>query len=506
MIFHQSGLGLPDRDYYLKDDAKLKDARAKYLTHVAKMLGMVGDAEAETHAAAILNLETELARLQWTRVDNRDPVKTYNKTAIADLPKLMPGYDWRRYVRGTDIDGKVDSVIVSQPSYFSGLDKLMAATPLPVWKAYFKWHVLAAAAPYLSKSFVDERFAFRGTVLSGIPQNRARWKRGIALLDEAMGEALGKLYVAKYFPPENKARMEALVRNLLDAYRRDIDTLDWMSPGTKKGAQEKLSKLVMKIGYPNTWRDYAALQISRDDLWGNVMRANEFEYRRNLDKLGKPVDRNEWQMTPQTVNAYYNPPMNEIVFPAAILQPPFFDARADDAVNYGGIGGVIGHEISHGFDDNGSQYDADGNLRDWFTPEDHEKFKSKTRALVAQYEAYEPVPGFHINGELTLGENIADNSGLAITYKAYHLSLAGRAAPVIEGLTGDERLYLGWAQVWRGKVREADAIQHIKADPHSPPAVRGTAPVVNQEGFYAAFGVKEGDKMYLPPGRRVTIW
>ncbi len=458
VIFHQSGLGLPDRDYYLKDDAKLKDARAKYLT------------------------------------------------AIADLPKLMPGYDWRRYVRGTDIDGKVDSVIVSQPSYFSGLDKLMAATPLPVWKAYFKWHVLAAAAPYLSKSFVDERFAFRGTVLSGIPQNRARWKRGIALLDEAMGEALGKLYVAKYFPPENKARMEALVRNLLDAYRRDIDTLDWMSPGTKKGAQEKLSKLVMKIGYPNTWRDYAALQISRDDLWGNVMRANEFEYRRNLDKLGKPVDRNEWQMTPQTVNAYYNPPMNEIVFPAAILQPPFFDARADDAVNYGGIGGVIGHEISHGFDDNGSQYDADGNLRDWFTPEDHEKFKSKTRALVAQYEAYEPVPGFHINGELTLGENIADNSGLAITYKAYHLSLAGRAAPVIEGLTGDERLYLGWAQVWRGKVREADAIQHIKADPHSPPAVRGTAPVVNQEGFYAAFGVKEGDKMYLPPGRRVTIW
>jgi len=263
---------------------------------------------------------------------------------------------------------------------------------------------------------------------------------------------------------------------------------------------------VMKIGYPNTWRDYAALQISRDDLWGNVVRANEFEYRRNLDKLGKPVDRNEWQMTPQTVNAYYNPPMNEIVFPAAILQAPFFDVQADDAVNYGGIGGVIGHEISHGFDDNGSQYDADGNLHDWFTPEDHEKFKVKTHALIAQYETYEPVPGFRLNGELTLGENIADNSGLAITYKAYRLSLAGRAAPVIEGLTGDERLYLGSVQVWRGKVREADAIQRIKTDPHSPPAVRGTAPVVNQEGFYAAFGVKEGDKMYLPPGRRVGIW
>jgi predicted metalloendopeptidase len=506
VIVHQSGLGMPDRDYYLKDDAKLKEARGKYLAHVAKMLGMAGESQAQAEAGAILDLETALARLQWTRVENRDPVKTYNKTAIADLPKLMPGYDWRRYVRGTDIEGKVDSVIVSQPSYFGGLGKLMTATPLAVWRAYFKWHVLSAAAPYLSKPFVDERFAFRGTVLNGIPENRARWKRGIALLDDAMGESLGKLYVDKYFPPPNKARMEALVRNLLDAYRRDIDTLDWMSPDTKKGAQEKLAKLVTKIGYPATWRDYGALRIARDDLWGNVVRANEFEYRRNIDKLGKPVDRNEWQMTPQTVNAYYNPPMNEIVFPAAILQPPFFDVHADDAVNYGGIGGVIGHEISHGFDDNGSQYDADGNLHDWFTPEDHEKFNAKTRALVAQYEAYEPVPGFHVNGELTLGENIADNSGLAITYKAYRLSLAGKAAPVIDGLTGDQRLYLGWVQVWRGKVREAEAIQRIKTDPHSPPAVRGTAPVVNQAGFYAAFGVKEGDKMYLPPERRVNIW
>ena len=434
VILHQSGLGMPDRDYYLKDDAKLKEARAKYLAHIAKMFGMAGERQAGAEAAAILDLETAMAQLQWTRVENRDPVKTYNKTAIADLAKLMPGYDWRRYVRGADIAGKADSVIVSLPSYFSGLDKLMSATPLPVWKAYFKWHVLSAAAPYLSKAFVDERFAFSGTVLSGIPENRARWKRGIALLDDAMGEALGKLYVDKYFPPQNKARMEALVQNLLDAYRRDIDTLDWMSPDTKKGAQAKLSKLVTKIGYPATWRDYGALQISRGDLWGNVVRANEFEYRRNLDKLGKPVDRNEWQMTPQTVNAYYNPPMNEIVFPAAILQPPFFDVQADDAVNYGGIGGVIGHEISHGFDDNGSQYDSDGNLHDWFTPQDHEKFKAKTRALVAQYDAYEPVAGFHVNGELTLGENIGDNSGLAIAYKAYRLSLGAKAAPVIDGL------------------------------------------------------------------------
>ena len=506
VILRQSGLGMPDRDYYLKDDAKLKDARAKYLAHTAKMLGMAGDADAQAHAAAILDLETALAKVQWTRVENRDPIKTYNKTAVADLPKLMPGYDWQAYVRAGDIAGKTDSVIINQPSYFTGLDKLITETPLPVWKAYFKWHVLSAAAPYLSKPFVDERFAFAGTVLSGIPENRPRWKRGITLVDEAIGEALGKRYVAKYFPPQNKARMEALIANMLDAYRRDITTLDWMSADTKKGAQAKLAKLVTKIGYPDKWRDYTALQIARDDLLGNVLRATEFEYRRNLDKLGKPVDRSEWRMTPQTINAYYNPLMNEIVFPAAILQPPFFNVQADDAVNYGGIVAVIGHEMSHGFDDRGSQYDADGNLHDWFTAEDHEKFKAKTRALVAQYNAYEPVAGFHVNGELTLGENIGDNSGLAIAYKAYRLSLAGKTPPVIDGLTGDQRLYLGWVQVWRGKEREAEAIQRIKTDPHSPAAVRGIAPLVNQEGFYSAFGVKEGDKMYVPPEKRIGIW
>ena len=506
VIVRQSGLGMPDRDYYLKDDAKLKDTRAKYLVHIGKMLGMAGDADAQSHAAAILDLETALAQVQWTRVENRDPIKTYNKTAIAELPQLMPGYAWPEYLRASDIAGRVDSVIINQPSYFSGLDKLMRETPLPDWKAYFKWHLLSAAAPYMSKAFVDERFAFSGTVLSGIPENRDRWKRGVALIDDALGEALGKRYVAKYFPPQNKARMEALIANMLEAYRRDIDTLDWMSPETRKGAQAKLTKLVTKIGYPDTWRDYGALQISRDDLWGNVVRANEFEYRRNLNKLGKPVDRSEWGMTPQTINAYYNPLMNEIVFPAAILQPPFFNVQADDAVNYGGIVAVIGHEMSHGFDDRGSQYDADGNLRDWFTPEDHQKFKAKTRVLVAQYGTYEPVPGFPVNGELTLGENIGDNSGLAIAYKAYRLSLAGKTPPVIDGFTGEQRLYLGWVQVWRGKEREAEAIQRIKSDPHSPAAVRGTAPVVNQEGFYAAFGVKQGDKMYLPPEKRVNIW
>jgi putative endopeptidase len=506
VIIHQSGLGMPDRDYYLKDDAKLKEARTSYRAHIEKMLNMAGERDAAQDAAAILNLETSLAKIQWTRVENRDPVKTYNKSTLSELSALMPGYDWQRYIRNSGVEHKVDYVIVSQPTYLTALGKVMTSTPLPVWKAYFKWRVLGASAPYLPKAFVDERFAFTGGVLRGVPENEPRWKRGVTLLDGSLGEALGKLYAEKYFPPESKARMQALVRNLLEAYRRDIDTLDWMSAETKVGAREKLAKIRPKIGYPDRWRDYSALRISRDDLLGNVFRANEFEYRRNLAKLGKPVDHDEWRMRPQTVNASYNATRNEITFPAAILQPPFFDAGADDAVNYGGIGGVIGHEISHGFDDSGSQFDADGNLHDWFTKADHDKFAEKTKALVAQYNAYEPVPDYHVNGALTLGENIGDNSGLAIAYKAYQISLAGGDAPIIDGFTGYQRLFLGWVQVWRGKVREAEAIQRVKTDPHSPPAVRGTAPLRNQSGFYSAFGVKAGDKMYLPPDQRVNIW
>jgi predicted metalloendopeptidase len=506
VIVSQSGLGLPDRDYYLKDDAKLREARDQYAVHIEKMLALAGEPQPKRDAAAILKLETSLAQLQWTRVANRDPEKTYNKVAVGDLGTLMPGFDWQRYLVAGGVAGKTDYVIVRQPDYLRGLDGLIASTPLAVWKCYFKWHQLAFAAPYLSKAFVDERFAFTGTVLRGVPQNQPRWKRGMALLDWSLGEAIGRLYVERYFPPQHKARMQELVRTLLEAYRRDIDTLDWMSPQTRVGAREKLAKITTKIGYPDTWRDYGALRIVRGDLWGNVERAVEFEYRRGVEKLGNPIDRSEWHMTPQTVNAYYNPVMNEIVFPAAILQPPFFDAAADDAVNYGGIVAVIGHEVSHGFDDKGSQYDAQGNLRDWFTPADHAKFAAKTKALIAQYDAYEPVSGYHVNGELTLGENIGDNSGLAIAYKAYRLSLAGRTPAVIDGFTGEQRFYLGWAQVWRGKVREEEAVQRIKTDPHAPPAVRGTAPLVNQPGFYAAFGVKPGDKMYLPPGERVSIW
>jgi predicted metalloendopeptidase len=502
----QSGLGMPDRDYYLKDDPKLKSVREQYVRHVEKMLSLAGDRRAEQEARSILKLETALARDQWTRVENRDPVKTYNKYAIADLGHLTPGFDWRPYLADSRFTGKIDYLIVHQPSYLKGLDRLIERTPLPVWRSYFRWHTLASAAPFLSRKFVDEQFAFSGTAVRGIPENRPRWKRGLSLLDGALGEALGRLYVERYFPPAYKERMQALVHELLLAYGRDIDRLDWMSEPTRRGAHEKLAKLVTKIGYPDKWRDYSALRITREDLWGNVVRSSEFEFQRDVAKLGRPIDRQEWFMTPQTVNAYYNPVMNEIVFPAAILQPPFFNAQADDAVNYGAIGAVIGHEISHGFDDQGSQFDATGNLHDWFTPEDHAKFAAKTQALVAQYDALTPVAGFHVNGKLTLGENIADNSGLAIAYQAYHLSLEGHAAPLIDGLTGDQRFYLGFAQVWRGKAREGEAIQRIKTDPHSPPAVRGSAPLRNQPGFYQAFDVKPGDRMYLPPDQRVIIW
>ena len=507
--FGQSGLGLPDRDYYLKkDDAKMKEALAKYEDHIVKMLTLAGDkpAAAKAQAKAIVKLETEIAEIQWTKVQNRDPIKTYNKEELAKLAALTPGYDWKPYLADAGLDGKLSYVIVSQPSYLTGFSKLVKSTPLATWKDYFHWHVLSSAARFLPKQFADENFAFYGTALNGIPQQEPRWKRAINLEEGAIGEGLGKLYVAKYFPPENKARMEKLVGNLLEAYHQSIDTLDWMTPATKKEAQAKLASFMTKIGYPSKWRDYSALQIKKDDLLGNVERATEFEYLRNINKLGTPIDRTEWGMTPQTVNAYYNPEMNEIVFPAAILQPPFFNANADDAVNYGAIGAVIGHEISHGFDDQGAQYDGTGNLRDWWTKEDHDHFKAKTEALVKQYSAYEPVAGYHVNGELTLGENIADNSGLAIAYKAYKLSLGGREPAVIDGLTGFQRFYLGFGQVWRGKTRDNAAIVRIKTDPHSPPQVRADATVKNQPGFYDAFGIKEGDKMYLPPDQRVIMW
>jgi predicted metalloendopeptidase len=503
----QSGLGMPDRDYYLKtDDPKMVETKAKYEQHVAKVLSLAGDKNADAKAKAIVAFETELAQAQWTKVELRDPNKSYNKFEIAKLTELTPGYDWKAALAATGVGNKTDYVIVGQPSYLSGLNQILEKTDLDTLKAYFQWQLLRAYSPYLSQAFVDASFDFYGKTLTGVTENRPRWKRGVATVEGDLGEALGREYVAKYFPPERKARMDAMVKNILAAYRESIDHLDWMGAETRKEAQAKLATFNPKIGYPSKWKDYSKLAIKSDDLVGNEMRASIFAHNYNVSKLGKPIDREEWGMTPQTVNAYYNARMNEIVFPAAILQPPFFNMAADDAVNYGAIGAVIGHEIGHGFDDKGSQSDGQGNLRNWWTADDLARFKAKTDMLVKQYDAFEPIPGYHVNGALTLGENIGDNSGLSIAYKAYKISLHGQPAPVIDGLTGDQRFFMGFGQVWRSKMRDAAQIVQVKTDPHSPGQFRANGTLRNQAAFYEAFGVKEGDKMYLKPEDRVTIW
>lgn len=504
--FQQSGLGLPDRDYYLLSDNTFKKILADYETYVVKILEMSGDKSSAENAKAIIALETKLAQIQWANTELQDPVKTYNRFETSKLDALAPNLDWKTFFVAAGLDGKTSYVIVGEPSYFSKFNKILKKTSLSDWQSYFRFHLISGYAPYLSKEYVDANFAFYGTVLSGVPENKPRWQRSVMLVNGALGEDLGKLYIKRYFSPESKVRVEKIVNNLLESYRQSINQLDWMSTETKQEAQNKLAKFTTKIGYPKTWVDYSALLIKDGDLVGNVMRSNIFDYDRNINKLGKPIDRGEWHMFPQTVNAYYNPELNEIVFPAAILQPPFFNPKADDAVNYGSIGTIIGHEISHGFDNMGSQYDGVGNLRNWWTPQDREKFTEKTIALITQYNAYEPVKGYHVNGELTLGENIADNSGVATAFKAYHLSLSGARAPVIDGFTGDERFYFGFAQVWQYKIRENEAINRIKTDPHSPTQLRALGALVNQQGFYDTFGVKEGDKMYLPKEKRVSIW
>ena len=500
---------MPDRDYYLQDDAQIKHIRSLYRAHVERLLSLAGDKDAAREAQDIVALETALARVQWTKVDNRDPVKTYNKFHFAQLETLAPGYDWDAYLADSGVQGRTDYLIVSQPSYITAFNRIVQRTPLAVWRTYFRWRLLSDFAPYLTQNLVTEAFAFSGTTLSGTELNKPRWKRGLDLVNASIGEGLGRLYVERYFPPDAKARVDQMVRNLLAAYDADIDTLGWMGPATARKAKQKLAQITVKIGYPATWRDYSRLRIVRDELLGNVIRAQVFEYERNLNKLGQPIDRTEWEMSPQTVNAYYDPEKNEIVFPAAILRPPFFNVQADDAANYGAIGAVIGHEVSHGFDDQGSQYDGDGNLLSapgWFTAADLDQFKARTQALVKQYAAYSPVPGYPINGELTLGENIADNSGLAIAYKAYQRSLGAASAPVIDGLSGAQRFFMGWAQVWRGKTRDLQAIKWIKTDPHAPEEFRGLLPEMNQAAFVAAFDIKPGDRMYLAPEQRVTLW
>ena len=506
----QSGLGLPDRDYYLsadKDIAATRDAYKKYLTQT---LAFAGVKNAEARSAAVYKLESDIAAAHWPAADRRDEDKIYNPMTFSELKALAPQFAWAQFFAESRIPltahGTERKVIVAEKSAFPKLAQIFAATPVPVWRDYMTIRTMHAFAAYLPKKIDDADFAFYGTTLQGRAQQLDRATRGIHLLDGKMGEALGKLYVAKYFPPEAKAKALLLVQNLLKAYEQDIQTLSWMTPETRAKAIEKLHRYMLKIGYPDTWRDYSALEISRHDLIGDIKRSTAFEWNRELKRLDDPVDRSEWGMTPPTNNAYYEPTLNEIVFPAGILQPPYFDPNADDAVNYGEIGATIGHEISHGFDDQGSKYDGLGVLRNWWTDTDRNNFKAKTDALAAQYDLYEPLPGLHINGKLTLGENIADIAGLVIAYKAYHLSLGGKPAPVLDGLTGDQRFYIAYAQSWREKWRDGRMRQVVLSNPHSPPAYRVNGVVRNDDGWYAAFGIKPGDKYYLPPEQRVRLW
>jgi putative endopeptidase len=511
----QSGLGLPDRDYYLLKDAKFKEMRQQYVAHVERMLALAGDKNAAGNARAIMKLETALAKKHWTRVDSRDDEKTYNKVTRADLAKVAPQFGWDSWLKDMGIGS--EAVIVSQPSAFTGFSEQIAAQPLGAWRAYFRFHLLKDYAPFLSKAFVDENFGFYQKVLRGTPENRPRWKRGVAVVQggiegdvagasKGLGEVLGRIYVDRHFPPQAKKRMEELVGNLLAAYKDSIGQLEWMSPETRTKALAKLAKFTPKIGYPDQWRDYDGFEVKAGDLVGNVMRGSDFDHAYQVAKLGKPIDRAEWHMTPQTVNAYYNPNLNEIVFPAAILQPPFFNLAADDAVNYGGIGAVIGHEIGHGFDDQGSKFDGDGRLLSWWTDADRKAFEERTKKLIAQYDGYEPLPGHRVQGALTIGENIGDLGGASIAYKAYKLALGGKPAPVLDGFTGDQRFFIGYAQIWARKYRDQALLERLKTDPHSPSEYRCNAIAPHVPDFYTAFDVKPNDRMYLAPEQRVKIW
>jgi putative endopeptidase len=500
----QDGISLPDESYYR--DPKFQAIRAAFVAHVQRMFALAGRPEAAAAARDVMALETRLARSHWDRVKSRDQTLTYNKKDRAALDALTPGFGWTVYLDAVGAKD-VSEVIVRQPDYLAAMAQAYREAPLGQWKTWLAWDVIHDSAPYLNQTMVAEWFDFERK-LSGAQEMPPRWKRAVTVVDESLGEAAGKLYVARHFPPDAKARMQQLVRNLIEAYRQDIQGLDWMSPETRRKALEKLAKFTPKIGYPDKWRDYAKLEIRRDDLIGNIRRAHAFELDRQLSKLGKPVDRTEWRMTPQTINAYYNAGFNEIVFPAAILQPPFFDKEADDAVNYGGIGAVIGHEIGHGFDDQGSKYDGDGNMKNWWTDADRKEFEKRARMLIAQYSGFSPaqLPGQYVNGALTIGENIGDLGGLAIASKAYQLSHRGTEPPVLDGWTGDQRFFIGWARVWRSKYRHAELMRRLAIDSHSPTEFRCNGVVRNLPEFYAAFGVREGDKLWLPPDRRVRIW
>jgi putative endopeptidase len=507
MFAAQDGLGLPDEEYYrLSEYAEI---RAQYLAHVKASLELAGIADAEAQAQQVFDLETEIAGTHWDKVKCRDLRLMYNLMSLDDFTASCPGLHWREFMAGGDIaESKMGELVAMQPSFFTEVATLLTEDRLPAWRAWARWRVISSFSPYLSSAFVEESFHFYGTVLSGTPELRERWKRGVALVEASVGEAVGKIYVERYFSPAAKERMDQLVGNLIEAYRRSIADLDWMTEETKESALTKLAKFRSHIGYPNKWRDYSSLVITPDDLIGNVMRVADFEVNRALNKIGQPIDREEWLMTPQTVNAYYHPHKNEIVFPAAILQPPFFNEYADDAVNYGGIGAVIGHEIGHGFDDQGSTCDGDGMLRDWWTDKDREAFEERTKALIDQYNALEPAqtPGHRVNGQLTIGENIGDLGGLSIAFKAYQIAHDGYPEAELDGYTPEQRLFLSWAAIWQAKVRTEMLLQRLATDPHSPAEFRCNQIVRNLPEFYDAFDVRDSDGLWLDEDQRVKIW
>ena len=500
----QSGLGLPDREYYIKEDDRSVEIREKYQGHIAAMFDLAGLDNGADAAQTVLEFETALAERHLEKEKTRDLVGLYNMFAVDTLPALLPSFNWNKYLEEAGL-AEQDKMGVLMLDYTKSLDEVMRTTDMDTWKTYLKWSVIDAHASRLNEAMDKQNWSFYSKELRGTQEQRPLWRRGVSAVNRTLGEVVGKVYVKKHFPPEAKERMDALVTNLQKAYEASIKELDWMGEETRAQALDKLSKFTPKIGYPNKWKEYD-IEVNADDLFGNLRRSDLMEYNRELAKLGQPIDREEWGMNPQTVNAYYNPTLNEIVFPAAILQPPFFDLNADDAVNYGAIGGVIGHEIGHGFDDTGSTFDGDGAMRNWWTDADKEEFKKRTNALIAQYDAFEVLPDLNVNGTFTLGENIGDLGGLSIGLKAYKMSLNGEEPPVLDGFTGEQRVFLGWAQAWLGKSRDEALRVQVNTDPHSPRDFRVNGVVRNIPEFYTAFGVGEGDSLYLPPEERVKIW
>lgn len=504
-LFYQSGLGMPDREYYLDDAERFAEIRESYRAHIIKLFELAELPDAEMAAEQILALETRLAELHWTRVQNRDRTATYNRMTPDELNELAPGIDWAQYLADSPLP-EIEAMVVMQPDFLQAVAGMWQDVPLAHWQNYQRYHLLRTSAPYMNEAFVTAHFDFFGRELSGQPAPRSRVRRAGDLVENLMGFAIGKVYVDRHFRPEAKARMEELVDNLLASFEVAIDNLEWMSDSTKVAAQEKLAKLNTKIAYPDVWRDYDCLQTDETQLLETVKRSAICEFQRNVDRLGQPVDRDEWGMTPQTVNAYYSPTMNEIVFPAGILQPPFFNMAADDAINYGAIGAVIGHEITHAFDDQGRRSDGDGNLRDWWEPEDEVQFRDRAQLMIDQYDAYEPIEGMHIQGALSLGENIADLGGLTVAYQAWQRSLGGAEAEVIDGYTGAQRFFLGYGQIWRSKYRDDAMRRQLTTGPHSPPKFRVRGALSNMPEFYEAFGVEIDDGMYRPEDVRVKIW